>query len=230
MEPIDRKALQPIDHEAVGFTARRVARTAPRLGVGSATRRGGAAVSVLLSVAGTIQSALLTEDNGVRAATFGMPPGRRSGRPLAWHWRVALLVAPAALLILAFFAFFGLPGDRQSHETHELYSDQAEPPHSLSLAPVQPRKASSKAINLLQTHLVPLLSPSTRDPETLLPYRTCMLTITRNEPHLAEFLVRSLLAGVDRIFLVDDNRVRLLIFLGAFSEPNSGGLMPKCGC
>ena len=63
-----------------------------------------------------------------------------------------------------------------------------------------------KSMDLLQRYLVPHLRVI--EPPPGKKYHACMILIVRNELHLVEFLVRNLLAGVQMIFIVDDNRVR----------------------
>lgn len=62
------------------------------------------------------------------------------------------------------------------------------------------------AIEILQEQLLPRLPKLEPPPNKK--YHTCSFTVTRNEHHLTEFLVRNLLAGIQHMWLLDDNRVR----------------------
>jgi hypothetical protein len=63
-----------------------------------------------------------------------------------------------------------------------------------------------EAIAILERELLPLLPKF--EPPVGKRYHTCVFTVTRNEFYLTEFIVRNLLAGVDHIWIADDNRVR----------------------
>jgi len=62
------------------------------------------------------------------------------------------------------------------------------------------------AVSIIQQRLLPLVPKPPTPPGKR--YHTCTFTVTRNEHHLTEFLVRNLLAGVQHMWLLDDNRVR----------------------
>ena len=63
-----------------------------------------------------------------------------------------------------------------------------------------------KAVDILKSTLLPVL-PRLEVPDGK-KYLTCTFTVTRNEYWLTEFIVRNLLAGVDHMWIADDNRVR----------------------
>jgi hypothetical protein len=62
-----------------------------------------------------------------------------------------------------------------------------------------------KAVDILKSTLLPVL-PRLEVPDGK-KYLTCTFTVTRNEYWLTEFIVRNLLAGVDHMWIADDNRV-----------------------
>jgi hypothetical protein len=64
----------------------------------------------------------------------------------------------------------------------------------------------AKALGLLKEKLLPHLRSI--PPPSGKKYHTCIVLIVRNEIHIAEFLIRNILAGVQRFLVVDDDRVR----------------------
>ena len=66
-----------------------------------------------------------------------------------------------------------------------------------------------KATKLLEQYVLSRVAFNSLDGKK---YSTCIFSVTRNEHHLTEFLVRNLLAGVQHFWLLDDNRVRSLFF------------------
>jgi len=60
-----------------------------------------------------------------------------------------------------------------------------------------------KATKLLEQYVLSRVAFNSLDGKK---YSTCIFSVTRNEHHLTEFLVRNLLAGVQHFWLLDDNR------------------------
>lgn len=140
------------------------------------------------------------------------------GHPTDTFW--AKLFVTSAFLVVGLL-FIGNPTIGKNSWLSTEYGTQEQTILSPSRALTDASRSAtgvrgSSLKQLLETYLVPLLPPTSSYKQyTVKKYHLCMLTITRNEHWLLEFLVRNILAGVTHIVLIDDNRVRRTIDVAA---------------
>lgn len=120
-------------------------------------------------------------------------------RPL--QWLIAATLAAILIYLLLSTKFSQSAADSDTTST--------APPISTPDKPLELEVRWQIATQIIKTEILPFL-PSERVPNGK-KYRTCMLSVTRNEHHMTEFLLRNLLAGVEHFWLFDDNRVRVAV-------------------